>query len=265
MGVGLLLKDYRQTRKLSQLELSLEAEVSARHISFLETGRSRPSRAVLLKLAQALDLSLRDTNVLLVSAGFNPHYPQRSLDDPAMQAVRQALDFVLRNHAPFPAVVIDSDWNLLMANTPQLELTRRLMSAQPNWPQTTNVLELLLDPNAFRPFVRNWEQLTKLLLRRRYREESFNPPAAGEESLLERLLTYPDLPPSWRRQDHDELEMPMLTLELTVGNQQLRCFSSIATFGTAVDITLQNLHIETYFPADEETRRCFIEWARQSS
>ena len=132
MGIGVLLRDYRQTRKLSQLELSLEAEVSARHISFLETGRSQPSRTVLLKLAQALDLPLRDTNVLLAAAGFTPRYPQRSLDDPAMQAVRRALDFVLNNHAPYPAVVLDGDWNLLMANEPQVQLTQRLMARQPH-------------------------------------------------------------------------------------------------------------------------------------
>lgn len=260
MGAGLLLKEYRQMRKLSQLQLSLETEVSARHISFLETGRSRPSRDILLRLADGLALSLRDTNLLLASAGYTPLYPQRSLEDPAMAPVREALQFVLQNHAPYPAVVMDGDWNLLMANEPQLQLTARLMAAQPEWPDTGNVLELLLDPNGYRPFVRNWEQITRLLLRRRQREEAFNPPPPGQ-SLLQRLLRYPQLP-DWRQRNHDELAMPMLALELLVDGRQLNFFSSIATFGTAVDVTLQGLRIESYFPADQSTARCFGEYAR---
>lgn len=260
MAAGTLLAEYRKTRRLSQLELGLRADVSARHVSFMETGRARPSREMLLRLAEALDLPHRDANILLAAGGYTPVYSQANLDAPEMRPVREALEIMLHNQEPFPATVVDGCFNVLMANRVQLGLFAMLF---PDGPPSRgppsgrlNVLELLFDPSGFRPLVANWNAVAGWMLRRLRRElAAFPQPAL--QALYERLLDME--PPADWEQPTGEPEGPMLTVDLVLQGQSLRMFSTLSRFGTALDVGAEELLVESYFPADEATRVFFMQ------
>ena len=207
-AVGSLLSEYRKRNHLSQLDLGLLAEVSPRHISFIETGKSQPSRDMLLKLADTLGLSLHESNLLLHSGGFSAPYSNLTLDDDRMLVIREALALMLEKQNPYPALVLDGDWNILMVNKAQ-----RLMSSQlpmpPSDNRSTNLLELVFDENSFRPFIYNWEEVASHLLRRLRRQMiAYSRP--GHISLFKKLLKM-NPPADWQQPDHSELETPMLT------------------------------------------------------
>lgn len=251
-GVGELLREWRQRRRRSQLELATEAEVSARHLSFVETGRSRPSRELVLHLAAHLDVPLRERNTLLLAAGYAPVYGERSLDDEEMDPVRDALDRVLAGHEPYPAVIVDRRWDLVSANGAALGLftagvAPHLLEAP------INVYRLGLHPEGLAPRVRNMGEYSHHLLSRLQREVVLT----GDpdlEALLEEVRGYPDLThPS--RVDADPARMLFLPMEFTtVDGEELSFFSTLATFGTALDVTVAELSIEAFFPADDHTR-----------
>ncbi|HET8759204.1 MAG TPA: helix-turn-helix transcriptional regulator [Solirubrobacteraceae bacterium] len=243
---GTLLRDWRRRRRLSQLDLALEAGVSARHVSFLETGRSRPSREMVLHLSEQLDIPLRDRNQMLLAAGFAPAYAERAIDAPEMAPVREALDRILKGHEPYPAVVVDRWWDLAGANGGVALLTS--MVAPHLLEPPANALRITLHPEGMAPHIRNLPEWRAHLLDRLRRQVA----VTGDErlaALRDELDAYPG----------GEATLPAhepgiaVPLRLDAGGAELRFLSTISTFGTAVDITLAELAIEAFFPADEET------------
>jgi transcriptional regulator with XRE-family HTH domain len=259
-GVGPLLRRWREARHLSQLELALEAEVSSRHISFLETGRAEPSRAMLLTLANVLDVPLRERNFLLLAAGFAPIYGETGLDDPRMSRVRTAIEIILKNNEPRSAYAHDRHWNIVMANQAFIKFLTIILGRPPagleplrvaSAPQL-NVLRLVFDPDSVRKVIVNWETVAQALLNEAGRRLAW---ARDEtlKNLIDEMLGYPGVPARWRE---PELEAPrdlILPTELNLGGTNLRMFSTVTTLATPNDVTLQDLHIEAFYPADAET------------
>lgn len=252
-----LLRGWRDARKLSQLELALGSRISQRHLSFLESGRARPSREMVLQLAEALEVPLRERNTLLTAAGFAAIYRQSDLGSPAMAAVRDALRLMLEHHEPNPATVVDRDWNLLMRNAAAQRLLGLAGDAEAIWRRVCpdgvhNVLRLTFHPEGLRPYIVNFDAAAPVLLNRTRREAA----ACGSASLLKLLdevLAYPGIPESWRAPDWQAPPPPVLPLELAKDGLRLRLFSTITTFGTPQDITTDELRVESFFPADAAT------------
>jgi transcriptional regulator with XRE-family HTH domain len=244
--VGLQLREWRQRRRLSQLDLALDAGISPRHLSFIETGRSAPSREMVLRLAERLEVPLREQNVLLVAAGFAPAFPQRPLDDPAMTAARAAIDRVLAAHEPCPALAIDRHWNLVSANrmvAPLLAEVAPHLLAPP-----ANVLRLSLHPEGLAPLTVNLGEWAAHLRERLARQcEATADPVLI--ALRKELATLP-LPAALRRPAPDLIAVPF---QLRHGGAVLSFLSTTMVFGTPVDITLSELAVETFFPADDAT------------
>lgn len=256
METGQILAELRKSRRLSQMDLALRAEVSSRHLSFIETGRSQASAAMLKRLALELELSCRDTNRLLLSAGYAPAFSETDLNSDAMAPVRQALEIMLVNHNPYPAVVLDAHWNVLMANQAQQQLMGLMMQERGPFPETTNVVELVFHPQGYRPFLANWEEVAGVLLRRLHRDTQARPDPALT-SLLVRLQELANVDTLLHRAPASDRSEPMLALDIQVAGQRLRSFSTLASFGTALDVVMEELRIEHFFPADDATRRWF--------
>lgn len=257
---GELLRSWREVRRLSQLDLALEANVSARHISFIETGRANPSREMVLMLATVLDVPLREQNTLLQAAGFAPAYRETSLTDPQMAQVRQALELILRQQEPFAALVFDRKWELVMANQAYARLVTALAGRAELIiePYTVapkprlNLLRALFAPDGWRPFVVNWEALAKAMLTR-WRREIVLEADVEAQQLLQEVLGYPDVPARWRNPDWASAQDLLVPVELQMGEHTLKLFTTITTLGSPQDITLQELRIEAFHPVDEAT------------
>jgi len=250
--IGDHLREWRQRRRLSQLDLALDAEISTKHLSFLETGRAQPSRDMVLRLAEELEVPLRDRNVLLVAAGYAPMFAQRALDDPALQAARKAVDLVLKGHEPYPAIAVDRHWHLIAHNAAVPPL---IASASPQLLQPTiNVLRLSLHPQGLAPRIENLaEWRAHMLARLRQQIDATADP--GLTALLEELAAYPA--PGGAKaarmnitQDYTGVVMP---LRFATDAGTLSLFSTTTVFGTPVDVTLAELAIESFFPADAAT------------
>ncbi|QWG25222.1 helix-turn-helix transcriptional regulator [Bradyrhizobium sediminis] len=244
--IGDHLREWRQRRHLSQLDLAGDAEISARHLSFVETGRATPSREMVLKLAERLEVPLRERNVLLVAAGYAPAFPQRSLDDPALKSARSAIDLVLRAHEPNPALAYDRHWNLVSANrmvAPLLDgIPQRLLG------QPLNILRLAFHPEALAPRTVNLAEWSSHLLERLHRQCE----ATADPELLKlysELKAYP-MPARPAPLSSDNVAIPF---KLRLDGDVLSFISTTMIFGTPVDITLSELALETFFPADELT------------
>jgi len=244
--VGRLLRGWRERRRLTQLDLALRAEVSARHLSFIETGRSRPTSEMIIRLAQQMDVPLRERNVLLLSGGYAPAYPANGLADAPMSAVHEAIEHVLRAHEPFPAVVIDARWELVAANDAVPLLTEGAAAALLEPP--VNVLRLSLHPDGLASRIVNLGEWRAHLLDRLNREiGSTADPALIE--LRDELASYPSGRPT-SRPDSQAILVP---LRLRVRGTELSLFSTTTVFGTPRDITLSELAIESFYPADAAT------------
>lgn len=244
---GALLRDWRQRRRMSQLDLSLAANVSARHLSFLETGRSRPSREMVLQLAERLDIPLRERNLLLAAAGFTPVYPRRALDAPEMSAVREAVDLVLRTHQPYPAIAVDRYWNIVAMNPAALILAQDLEPELLGPPP--NVYRITFHPKGWVHRVANYAEVANDLIARLRRDVTTS--ADPElEALLREVEAYGTLPPTPL---HPPAQSVVLPVRFRHPAGELSLFTVIATFGTPVDVTVSELAIETFFPADEAT------------
>jgi transcriptional regulator with XRE-family HTH domain len=249
--IGELLRSWRQRRNLSQLELALDAEVSARHVSFVETGRARPSREMVIRLAEQLEIPLRERNALLLAAGYAPVYAERSLEAPEMASVRQAIDRFLRAHEPYPAVVIDRHHNLIASND-ALELL--LAGVDPELLEPpANGMRVALHPKGMAPRTLNLAEWSAHLLQRVRREAHItgDPELVG---LYEELCAYPGVrvtPPQGEVQPGD-IVLPLRLRDLD-GKGELAFFSTLSTFGTAADITLAELAIEAFYPANAHT------------
>jgi len=253
-AVGDLLRGWRRRRRVSQLDLSLEAEVSTRHLSFVETGRSTPSRELLLHLAEHLDVPLRDRNTLLLAAGYAPVYRERSLEDDEMDPVRDALDRILAGHEPYPAVIVDRRWDLVTANAAALGLFTAGVDPALLEPPV-NVYRLGLHPDGLASRVRNLGEYSHHLLTQLQRDAAVTgDPALA--ALLDEVRGYPDLThPAAGAVAVDPAELLFLPMAFTtVDGVELSLFSTLATFGTAMDVTVAELSIEAFFPADAATR-----------
>jgi transcriptional regulator with XRE-family HTH domain len=243
---GELLREWRQRRNLSQLDLALRSAVSGRHLSFIETGRARPSREMILHLAQRLDMPLRERNQTLLAAGYAPTFSERSLDDESMAPVRAALDRFLAAHEPYPAVVVDRRWNMVAANGAAAHLTDGVVPGLLEPP--ANGLRATLHPDGMAPFIVNFEEWSGHLLERLRRQIEITGDAELQ-ALYEEAAGYPGVRVYLGQEEH-ELVLP---LQLRRGEAVLSFFSTVTTFGTALDITLAELSIEAFYPADEAT------------
>jgi transcriptional regulator with XRE-family HTH domain len=248
---GVLLRQWRGIRGKSQLALAVEAGVSQRHISFVESGRSTPSRQMILDLAEALDVPLRERNALLVAAGYAPVYAEAPLDEPMMERIDAALRQMLRQHEPFPALVLDRHWNVLRTNdaTPRFFGCFIDIAARP---RPRNLLHLMFDPAGMRPFVANWGETAKALLARVNREALGGVVDTETRRLLDALSRYPGVEAAWRAPVQASA-LPMIPLAFTKDGLTLRYFSLITTVGTPQAIAAQELRLECMFPADRET------------
>lgn len=243
--IGEVLREWRQRRHLSQLDLALEAEISTRHLSYVETGKSRPSREMVLHLADRLDVPLRERNRMLLAAGFAPQFPERRLDDPALAAARQAVERVLAAHEPFPALAVDRHWTLVAANravAPLLSGIAPRLLAPP-----VNVMRLALDPEGLAPRIANLPEWRAHLLHRLRRQAETTGDAVLAALAEELRPRRPDPVPA---SDHGGIVVP---LRLRSAAGELSFISTITVFGTPVDITLAELAIETFLPADAAT------------
>ncbi len=259
---GNLLRGWRDRRKSSQLNLALEAGVSQRHLSFLESGRAKPSRDMVLQLSDVLDVPLRDRNALLHAAGFAPVFQQRSLDNEEMQAVKKALEMTLSHHEPYPAIVMNSHWDILMQNEAATKFIGLLGDSASLW-QTVdpggshNAMRLVFHQQGLQPLIKNWEQVATFLLCRMQKEVAADPTHHQLAALLEELCGYANLPPDWRNQAWSNIPPPIMTMELEFNGRNLNIFSMLSSFGTALDITAATLCVETFFPADENSSLLF--------
>jgi transcriptional regulator with XRE-family HTH domain len=245
---GDLLRDWRQRRRMSQLALAGEAEISTRHLSFIETGRAQPSRDMVLRLAERLDLPLRERNVLMVSAGFAPVFPQRDLADPLLAGARKAVDLVLRGHEPYPALAVDRHWQLVAANA---MVTPLLAGVEPSLLQPpVNVLRLSLHPRGLSPRIRNLAEWRAHLLERLRRQVEISADPVLNR-LMDELRAYPA--PGRSSPSRTDLAGVVVPLELVTEAGPLALFSTTTVFGTPVDITLSELALESFFPADTAT------------
>jgi transcriptional regulator with XRE-family HTH domain len=235
-----ILRQWRSLRGTSQLTLAMTAEISQRHLSFIESGRARPSREMVLRIAEALDMPLRARNEFLASAGFAAIYPERALSLSEMEHAREALQRILRHHEPYPAMVLDSAWNIVLKNE---AATRIIAGAEP-----LNFMRLFFDPTALRPRVRHWERTAAVLIARLRREARANP-GCPSEALLAELL--PKAGTMFVPEFDDAPLAPTVSLDIDFGGQTLRLFNTLTTFGTPQDITLAELRIEMSFPVDE--------------
>ena len=243
--VGTHIRTWRARRRLSQLDLALDAEISARHLSFIETGRSRPSRTMLLRLAERLRIPPRERNVLLVAGGFAPALPARTLDDPELAAARRAVDKVLAAYEPYPALAVDLHWNLVAANA---GIAPFLADVAPHLLQPPlNVLRLSLHPEGLAPRIENLAQWRSYVFRRLEEQidVSADPVLAA---LLDELRAYPG-----GTGDPDESNGVAILLKVRQGSQLLSFLSMTTVFGTPIDITLSELAIEAFLPADAAT------------
>jgi transcriptional regulator with XRE-family HTH domain len=257
-AVGPLLKRWRNARRMSQLDLALTAGVSARHVSFLETGRSRPSRDMLMALAGVLDVPLRDRNALLQAAGFAPAYRETALTDPAMADIRQALELILRQHEPFGAIAMDGAWNIVMANQAYTRFVSALAPGMKLPPPMTfaaqprvNAMRLLFEQDGLRQHLVNWPQIARELLARLSREAAGSDERAG--ALLQELLRAPGVPSDWREPELDAPLSLVLPVAVALGDFTARFFTTITTLGAPQDVTLQELRIESFHAADAAT------------
>jgi transcriptional regulator with XRE-family HTH domain len=249
-SVGELLRGWREHRRLSQLQLAIQADISTRHLSFVETGRSKPSREMVLHLADELDVPLRERNRLLLAAGYAPVYQERGLDEEPMSAVREAVRQVLGGHDPYPAIVLDRRWNLVDANTAATRLFTTVLPPELLAPPA-NVLRASLHPAGLAPHIVNLGEWRAHLLGRLRRQATLT----GDEELAALYQELRDYPCD---QPEPLVEVPgpgdvTVALRLRHREGELAFFSTIATFGTPLDVTVAELMIEAFFPADAAT------------
>jgi transcriptional regulator with XRE-family HTH domain len=263
---GPRLRWWRERRGLSQLDLAGVAATTQRHVSFLESGRASPSREMVLRLAGTLDVPLRQQNALLLAAGFAPLWHERDLSAPELAKVNSALDYMLAQQEPYPGFVVDRRWNLLRANAGARRLTEFLTGPAAGPPPSgrVNLAEALMSPDGLRPFIDNWEDVALYFLRG-VQADALADGTPETAQLLTRLLAFPGLPALSKIVPPGEGQAPVLAIHFRRGQTSLRLFTTIATLGTPLDVTLQEIRVECFFPADDATAQAFHDWAGSDS
>lgn len=249
--IGVLLREWRGARRMSQMQLGLECGISARHLGFIELGKARPSREAVGRLADALALALRERNALLLAAGYSPQYEESDLANPALERMRSAVDLILRHQEPYPAFVLDRHFDVLGGNEAALRVNQLVMEGRES--RHSNLLRQIFDPDDFRAVIENWAEVAAGFLRRLHAELALNPADEKGRALLEEILGYPGVPPEWRFRDMGRQDEPVLTLVFRSPRGRLRFFETITTFAAPLDVTLDELRIDCAFPIDGET------------
>jgi transcriptional regulator with XRE-family HTH domain len=253
-SIGPLLQYWRRSRNLSQLALAHEADVSPRHLCFIETGRAKPSRDMVLHLAETLAVPLRDRNALLLAAGFAPAFCESTLDDPDLAPVRAAIRAILHQQEPYPAVVMNRRWDIVETNRAASRFFGMLLGGRtPSG--AGNVLRLMFHPEGLRPFIENWEAVAQALVRRVHREAIGGALDEAGRQLLSEILAYPGVPARWRSPGADlgAPLVPVMPVSFRHNERGFHFFSAVTVLGTPQDVTLQELRIECFFPMDEAT------------
>lgn len=261
--VGVLLREWRAARRLSQLDLSLETGVSTRHLSCIETGKAQPSRETLFRLADALSMPLRERNALLLAAGYAPQYSENTLVTPALERMREAIELIVAHQEPYPAFVINRHFDVLMANQAAQRVNHLLMRGKQS--PHSNLLRQVFDPDDFRAVIVNWPEVAQKFLRHLHADIAAAPTDKAAQALLDEVLAYPDVPARWRFRDVEQEPAPVLNLVFRSDLGDLRFFETITTFAAPRDVTLDELRIECAFPADAHTAEVCARLAREAA
>lgn len=262
-ALGRLLREWRATRWLSQLDLALDANISTRHLSCVETGKAQASRELVARLADVLDVPLRERNALLVAAGFAPKYPESALATPALAQVRRAIEAILAQQEPYPAFLLNRRWDVLLANAAAARVNRFVLGGRDS--RHDNMLRQFFDPDDLRATVVNWEDVAGNLIHHLHSAVAAAPSDETAQALLADVLAYPGVPARWRRREPESAALPLLTTVLRRDDHELQFFSTITTFGTPRDVTIEELHIECCFPVDEATAALCRELAQSAA
>jgi transcriptional regulator with XRE-family HTH domain len=257
-----LLRHWRTRRGLSQLDLALAADVSPRHVSFLETGRAQPSRDMVLRLGATLAVPLRDQNALLRAAGIADAFPEPRLEDGLPDGVGQAIERMLKQHEPFPMTVLDRHYRVLRTNEGATRVLARFVADPSAMPAPLNVFALLFDPRLARPFIVDWEHVARAMTARLHREVLMRSGDADLAALLRSLFEYPNVPETWRQPDFSVPSDATLTLRLKRGDLALAFLTTLTVFNAPQNVTLEELCLESYFPLDEATTQACMRLAR---
>ncbi|MDH5824886.1 helix-turn-helix transcriptional regulator [Luteimonas sp. RD2P54] len=249
--VGNLLREWRAARRLSQLDLAISAGISARHLSCVETGRAQPGRDTLARIADALEMPLRERNALLLAAGYAPGYPESPLGAPELAGMQRAIEFILAQQEPYPAFVINRHWGVLSANGGAERVNRFVLGGRSS--AHRNIVRQFFDPADLRPALANWEEVAREIIHHLHDHVASTPTDRAARALLEEALGYPGVPAHWRVRDLSTAPSPLLTTVLRRDDIELRFFSTITTFAVPRDVTLAELHVECCFPVDDAT------------
>jgi transcriptional regulator with XRE-family HTH domain len=260
--VGDLLRGWRDRRAMSQADLAFEAGISIKHLSHVETGKAAGSRDILLQLAAALGLSLRDRNALLEAGGFARQYGERDLSAPEVADAKRAIDLLLRRHEPFPAIVTDRQWNVLQANRAAMRLMTMLLGLE-RMTRPLNHMRMFLAPGELRPFVENWPALAAALMMRARHEAMAAPLDLALQSTWRELTKLPDVttPPL----NESDAPGPLCEVRLRKGDLGIGLIGAVLTLGTPQDVTLQELRVEMFMPADAATEAALVAFAAQDA
>lgn len=261
--IGKLLREWRGALRFSQFELALRTGISARHLSYIETGKAQASRGVLARLADVLGMPLRERNAMMMAAGYAPHYPETEWDTPSLAMMRRAVDLIVAQQEPYPAFVVNRHWDVLMANSAAARVNQLVMSGRQS--PYDNILRQIFDPNDIRAHVVNWEEVAENFLLHLHQVIASSPSDEKAQALLDEILQFPGIPTSWRHRDVTSAPSPILTMTFRTGRGQLTFFETITTFATPRNVTLDDIRIECAFPADDHTAAICAELAERSA
>ncbi len=250
-----VLKHWRQRRGLSQLDLSLAADVSAKHVSFLETGRAAPSREMVLRLGATLDVPLRDQNQMLLAAGFDPEFAEPGFGSGLPPPIEMALGRMLAQHEPYPMLIMNHRYDVLRTNKGAEHLLLRVVADPSAISPPINAFQLLFDPRLARGSVVEWERTSRALLGRLHRESLARAGDTDLASLVQKLVSFPNVPDDFRQPDFSLPSDPTLVLRLRVAEQTLAFLVTVTVFSAPQNVTLDELRIESYFPLDDVTSK----------
>jgi len=255
--LGELLRYWRDARGKSQLDLSLDSGLSQRHLSFIESGRSTPSRKALLDIAQALDIPLRERNTLMLSAGYAPTFAESEWSAPEMQSLTKALERVLQQHEPYPAIVMDRYWHVVMRNEAAPRFFNHFIDLEARKPPR-NLLHLMFDPKGLRPFITNWPEVAASLLQRVNRESIGRVIDEKTGELLAQLQAYPGVKAEWKKPSTSST-LPLIPMSFALKGKRINLFSLVTTVGAPVSVTAQEHRMECMFPVDEESEQNYLD------